>query len=461
MELTTIRSRSERITSEYRMTMVAPVERSVSNVPQPPENLRETGLSAEAVVELVLKTLHVQGARTGQQLTNALCLPFDIVDEQLLQLQSRRFIEVVRTLGPARGNYVFDLTGTGRERARAALEASLYVGAAPVPLDMYRTWIDRQSVRSLRVGRERIREGFSHLVIDETVLESLGPAINSAASLFLYGDPGNGKTVISEAIATLLGGDVYIPQAIDIDGQVMVLFDPVHHKPVEDNSTTPADSLWLRSAIPHDRRFIRVKRPVIFVGGELSLEQLDLQYDPFAKTYQAPFQLKACGGVLIIDDFGRQLVPPRDLLNRWIVPLEKRVDYLTLHTGIKFPVPFDCLLIFATNLNPGDLVDEAFLRRIQYKISVDSPERDAYEAIFRAVCASRSITYEESAVDYIYDEYYRKRQIPPRACHPRDIIDHLMHVAIYEDVRPILSPEMLEQSCRSYFLVMAHDAMAE
>ena len=444
------------------MTMVAPMERKAENVPQPPENLRETGLSAETLIELVLKTLHVQGARTGQQLTDALCLPFDIVDEQLLLLQSRRFIEVVRTLGPARGNYIFDLTGTGRERAKAALEASMYVGAAPVPLSMYREWIERQSVRSLRVGRERIREGFSHLVIAEEVLESLGPAINSAASLFLYGDPGNGKTVISESIATLLGGDVYIPQAIDIDGQVMVLFDPVHHKPVEAHlAMTPEDAIWLRSAIPYDRRFVRIRRPVIFVGGELSLEQLDLQYDPYAKTYQAPFQLKACGGVLIIDDFGRQLVPPRDLLNRWIVPLEKRVDFLTLHTGIKFPVPFDCLLIFATNLNPGDLVDEAFLRRIQYKINVDGPERDAYVAIFRAVCSSRGITYDEGAVDYIYDEYYRKRQIPPRACHPRDIIDHLVHVAIYEDIKPELSRKMLEQACRSYFLIMAQEAMSE
>ncbi|MGH7500900.1 MAG: ATP-binding protein [Longimicrobiales bacterium] len=442
------------------MTIAVPIEQSLSQSPPPPENLRDTGLSAETVIELLLKTLHVQGARTGQQLTDSLCLPFDIVDEQLLHLQSRRFIEVVRTHGPARGNYVFDLSGPGRDRARAALEASLYVGAAPVPLSVYRQWIDRQSVRSLRVGRERIRNGFSHLIIAPEILESLGPAINSASSLFLYGDPGNGKTVISESIATLLGGDVYIPQSIDIDGQVMILFDPVHHVPVAETAPTE-DGVWLRSAIPYDRRFVRIRRPVIFVGGELSLEQLDLQYDPFAKTYQAPFQLKACGGVLIIDDFGRQLVPPRDLLNRWIVPLEKRVDFLTLHTGIKFPVPFDCLLIFATNLNPGDLVDEAFLRRIQYKINVDGPDRPAYEEIFRMVCAAKGIAYDEGAIDYIYNEYYHRRQIPPRACHPRDIVDHLLHVAAYEDIAPVLSRGMLEQSCRSYFMVMAQHAMGE
>jgi predicted ATPase with chaperone activity len=197
------------------------------------------------------------------------------------------------------------------------------------------------------------------------------------------------------------------------------------------------------------------------VGGELSLEQLDLQYDPYAKVYQAPFQLKSCGGVLIIDDFGRQLVPPRDLLNRWIVPLEKRVDYLTLHTGIKFPVPFDCLLIFATNLNPSDLVDEAFLRRIQYKINVDGPDRPTYAEIFRRVCEAREIPYDPAAVDYIFEEYYSRRHIAPRACHPRDIVDHLVHVSIYEDIAPVLRRDLLEQSCRSYFMIMASDAMSE
>ena len=432
---------------------------AIMEAPPAPTTLSETGLTAEAVTELIFKILYVQGAQTGQQLTQTIRLPFDIVDEQLLILQNRRFIEVVRTHGPARGNYVFDLAGLGRDRAKAALEASQYVGAAPVPLQLYREWIEKQSVRGLRIGREHIREGFSHLVITDHILEALGPAVNSASSLFLYGDPGNGKTVIAEAIAAMLGGDIFMPYAVEIDGQEMVLYDPVHHHIVEDDISQAEGVPWLHDTSDRDRRFIRVKRPVIFVGGELSLNQLDLQYDTFTKIYQAPFQLKACGGVLIIDDFGRQLVPPRDLLNRWIVPLEKRVDYLTLHTGVKFPVPFDCLLVFATNLNPHELVDEAFLRRIQYKINIIDPEPDAYREIFRRVCDVQGMRYEESAVRYIFDSYYATRGIPPRACHPRDIIEHLVHVARYEGVEPRFTIEMLEQACESYFLVMAFDAM--
>jgi predicted ATPase with chaperone activity len=428
-------------------------------VPPAPGSLRESGLSAEAITKLILKVLHVQGAQSGKQLTEIVRLPFEILDEQLLRLQNRRFLEVVRTHGPARGNFVFDLAGAGRDRAKAALESSQYVGPAPVPLSVYREWIEKQSVRGLRVGRERIRDGFSHLVIDEHTLEALGPAVNSASSLFLYGDPGNGKTVIAEAIAAMLGGDIFIPYAVEVDGQEMVLYDPVHHAPVSEVEGSDRTAPWLTGLEDRDRRFIRIKRPVIFVGGELSLNQLDLEYDPYAKVYQAPFQLKACGGVLTIDDFGRQMVPPRDLLNRWIVPLEKRLDYLTLHTGVKFPVPFDCLLVFATNLNPRQLVDEAFMRRIQYKINIGGPDPEAYREIFRRACDIHGVRYDETAVEFIYQNYYADRGIRPRACHPRDIIEHLVNVARYEGQPPRFAVEMLAQACDSYFLVMAGDAV--
>jgi predicted ATPase with chaperone activity len=430
-----------------------------TQVPPAPVTVKDTGLTPETISDLVLKTLYVQGSRTGQQLTDTLCLPFDIVDESLVRLQERRFIEVLRTMGPSRGGYVFELAGMGRERAAAALEASQYVGPAPVTLADYRNWIEAQSVRNLHIGRMRIREGFKHLVISEHMLESLGPAVNSASSLFLHGDPGNGKTVIAEAIAAMLGGDIHIPYSVDVEGQVMSLFDPVHHEVVTEPLQLAGGEggpQWLRQAKNYDQRFVRVKRPVVFVGGELSLEQLDLQYDAYTKMYQAPFQLKAAGGVLIIDDFGRQLVAPRDLLNRWIVPLEKRVDYLTLHTGIKFPVPFDCLLIFATNLNPEQLVDEAFLRRIQYKINVADPDRVQYEEIFRRECSRRGVEYDTRAIEHIYTRYYRGRGILARCCHPRDILDHLVHAARYEEREVILTPALLDQACESYFLVMAH-----
>jgi hypothetical protein len=435
----------------------APVQASVATpaalVPPTPATLAEAGLTPEVVIDLLLKVLYVQGARSGRQLTETLCLPFDLVDEQLLWMQERRFIEVRRTFGPARGNYVFDLAGAGRDRARDALEASQYVGAAPVPLEQYRGWIQRQSVRDVHVGRERLTEAFRHLVIDPRFLEQLGPAVNSSASIFLYGDPGNGKTVIAETIAGMLGGDLFIPHAVDIDGHVMILFDPVHHRPV-DVGTGEAQRGWMPQVEDWDRRFVRIRRPVIFVGGELTLAQLDLQYDEYTKTYQAPFQLKAAGGVLVIDDFGRQLVAPRDLLNRWIVPLEKRVDFMALHTGVKFPVPFDCLLIFATNLNPQDLVDEAFLRRIQYKVHVGDPDFAAYAAIFRMECERRGIAHDEHAVRHLFDKRYSLGGRPPRCCHPRDILDHLVHIARYEERPAELSDELLDRACASYFIVL-------
>ena len=430
-----------------------------TRIPPAPTTLADTGLSPETIIDLILKTLHVQGARSGVQITEVLRLPFDVVDEQLLRLQERRFVEVLRTAGPSRAGYVFDLAGEGRARARAALDSGQYVGAAPVPLGVYRKWIGLQSVADVQIGRERIREGFSHLVMDQEILEELGPAINSASSLFLHGDPGNGKTVIAEAIAAMLGGDIYIPHAVEIDGQIMSLFDPVHHEPIVPDDEAAGEYDWLHASASHDRRFVRIRRPVVFVGGELMLHQLDLQYDGYTKMYQAPFQLKAAGGVLIIDDFGRQLVAPRELLNRWIVPLEKRIDFLTLHTGVKFPVPFDCLVIFATNLDPHELVDEAFLRRIRYKINVTDPDRARYDAIFRLECERRGIAYDDRAVEFVFQRHYQGRAIAPRACHPRDLLDHVEHTARYEGHDPELTPQILELACRTYFMIMAHDAL--
>jgi predicted ATPase with chaperone activity len=320
--------------------------------PPVPDSVRDTGLSEEFIVDLLLKTLYVQGARTGSQLVTAVRLPFAFVDDRLMTLQQRRLVEVLGTSGPNRGAYVFNLTTQGRDRAREALASSQYVGPAPVPLPQYRTWVEKQTIRNVHVTREVVRDGFKNMVLGEDVHDVLGPSINSAKSLFLYGAPGNGKTMIAETISHMLGGDIFVPFAVEVEGQIMIVYDPVYHHPVEgidpleiqENDEEPA---WLKSPPSYDMRFVKVRRPVVLTGGELTLEQLDLQYDTYTKMYQAPFQVKANGGVLILDDFGRQRVPPKDLLNRWIVPLEKRIDFLTLHTGGKFPVPFDTLLIMA------------------------------------------------------------------------------------------------------------------
>lgn len=426
------------------------------HAPPPPETWAAVGLSSESVTELLLKTLYMRGALTGQRLSDALCVSFALADELLLELQQRRLLEVRSTTGQARLTYLFDLTTTGRERAREAVDACHYVGPVPVPLRQYTAWLERQTVRDVHVNRASIEDGFAHVVLSRRLMEQLGPAINSAKSLFLYGDSGNGKTLIAGAIAELLGGAIYVPHALDVDGEVIAVYDPVFHRSVDmDEPQGATQSLWRQPQQEHDRRFIKVRRPVVAVGGELTLPQLDLQYDPHTKMYQAPFQVKANGGVLIIDDFGRQQVPPRDLLNRWIVPLEQRIDYLTLHTGGKFAVPFDSLLIISTNLNPRDLMEEAFLRRLHYKIQVPDPTPQQYEEIFRRLCLRRGITFDPVGLEFIRREFYEARAIPPRSCHPRDIVDHVCDVARYREVEPALTAELLREACESYFLELA------
>jgi len=288
-------------------------------------------------------------------------------------------------------------------------------------------------------------------------MELLGPAINSGSSLFLYGAPGNGKTLVAERMARLFGERYYVPYAVLVDGMVMIVHDPVHHggdTPAPDPEPAGSRAVpgIVRRLPDHDARFAAARRPVVVTGGELTLDQLDLQWDPAGRMYQAPPQLKATGGVLVVDDLGRQRTPVRDLLNRWVVPLEQRRDYLTLRSGRKVVVPFDCFVIFSTNLEPRSLADEAFLRRIHYKIEVPNPDRAEYERIFRDCCAERGIAYHRDALDYLYEDFYAGAGIEPRRCHPRDVLDHLRDLAGYLGEDPCLSPRLLERACQSYFL---------
>jgi len=286
-------------------------------------------------------------------------------------------------------------------------------------------------------------------------MDTLGPAINSGKSMFVYGAPGNGKSVVSESIGRMLGGEVFIPHALDVDGVIITVFDPINHRPM-DGDKIP-DSGGYRSPIlseveEFDQRWVRCKRPFVFAGGELTLEMLDLSFNEISKFYEAPFQVKANGGVFLIDDFGRQLVRPKDLLNRWIVPLEKRVDYLTLHTGKKFELPFDALIIFSTNLRPQELVDEAFFRRIRYEIYFDNPTLEQYKEIFKNYCRSKNIVYNPIIVDYVQTEFYQKHNLEIRCCHPRDIIEQVVDIARYLNMPPALTKELVDSACNSYFV---------
>ncbi|MEJ2540971.1 MAG: hypothetical protein P8188_13535, partial [Gemmatimonadota bacterium] len=434
----------------------APETRSTSWHPAVPESVEETGLSESQISDLLMKILHQRGAMTGDQLADTIALPFPLIDDLLLTAQQRHFLEVLEAHGHGRGGYTFQLTSEGAARARAALEASRYVGPAPVPLDQFRTALERESVKDVDVRREQLESAFSDLVLPDGVMEALGPALNSGGSIFLHGAPGNGKTAIAERVGSLTSSTIFLPQALMIQGHVMVLYDPVFHHPADEqpvDSDLRRHSPIFRSGPTFDQRYVRVRRPTVFVGGELTLDQLDLQYDPYSKVYQAPFQLKAAGGVLIIDDFGRQRMRPEELLNRWIVPLEKGFDNLTLHSGIKFPVPFDCILIFATNLNPRDLVDEAFLRRIQYKVELRSPTRQAFEEIFQINCRQFGVDYKPEIVDLLFHEYYNARDFLPRGCHPRDLIGQVKAMAAFRGVEPELEPEAIHRAAHSYFLV--------
>lgn len=439
------------------------------NVPPPPESLADTGLSEALVSGLILKALYVRGEALGVELHDQLALPMSVLDDLIQQLQERRLVEVHATRGPRRGEWMFRLTTDGRKRAAEELEVSRYVGPAPVPFDDWVRYVELQAPERARFSEAELRTAFEGVVLPDGMFDLLGPAINSGRSLFLHGGPGNGKTLLAERVARLFGDRYYVPFAVLVDGSVMIVHDPVLHDadgPAPHgggDAELPMDAVELarreivRPTPDYDRRYAEARRPVVVTGGELTLEQLDLQWDPAGRMYQAPPQLKAAGGVLVVDDLGRQRVPVRDLLNRWVVPLEHRRDYLTLRSGRKVVVPFDCFVIFSTNLEPGSLADEAFLRRIHYKIHVPDPDRAEYTSIFQACCEEREVPFDAGAVDFLYDRFYADGAVKPRRCHPRDVLDHLRHLADYRGEPPRLQRQLLEHACSSYFLPSSAD----
>jgi hypothetical protein len=417
--------------------------------PQVPKTLEDTGLRADFVEQLLVKTLYT-GEATGLAVADRMRLPFGMLEPLIEHARAERLVEVRGTTGSGSGSagYRYALTDAGRERARQYVDANQYIGPAPVPLSAYVAEMRNLMAARGYIERERLRGGFSHLIIGDHILEQLGPAVNAGKALFLYGPPGNGKTVIAEGLGRTIGGDMYMPHAIEIDGHLITMYDPINHDSLEaDEERTSIIATSTR-----DRRWVRIRRPVVMVGGELTLDMLDLSFNPLSKFYEAPIQLKANGGVFLVDDFGRQRMRPEDLLNRWIVPLESRIDYLTLHTGKKFQVPFDVLIVFATNLNPASLADEAFLRRIPYKIAVEDPTIDQFSQIFELNCKKRDLRFHQVMVAYLQRRHYIPVSRPMRACHPRDLLEHVTAMCRYRGIEPVITRELLDAACSAYFV---------
>jgi hypothetical protein len=415
-----------------------------------PRSIEETGMNRGFLSDLALKTIYSVGELSGRDIAERLCLPFSgVVEEVLTFLKREQLVSITGSKGFDERAFRYSIAAAGIERVREALGRSQYVGPAPVTLEGYQKVAREQTISNVVVSPEEVETALSHLVVSPTMLMKVGPAVNSGRSIFLFGPPGDGKTVIAQAMASMLGGEIFVPYAVEVDGHVIKVFDNMNHILAATDKQTTAT---LAEGGRLDKRWILIKRPIVIVGGELTLESLDLVYDDTSKYYEAPFQMKANGGMFLIDDFGRQQVRPRDLLNRWIVPLETRVDYLTLHTGKKIEIAFDQLIVFSTNIDPKALVDEAFLRRIRHKIEVGNPsEREFYE-IFRRVAAERGVSFDQEAFMYLMREQYLKIRRELRAVHPRDIVDQIIDIAHYQGVRPALTKELIDKACDAYFV---------
>jgi hypothetical protein len=424
-------------------------------IPQP-QSVEETGLHSGLLLDLCIKCIYFAGRPAARQISSHMTLPFPVVEELLDFLKREQYVEVVGSSGAGESQYKYALTVKGMEKAEEVLRRSQYNGPAPVAFEQYVEVQHQQSVRGLHIDSEIERKELAHLTLAEPTMYALGAAVNSGRSMLLYGNSGNGKSSAAAAIGRMLPGQILIPHAFEYNGHVIKVFDPRVHLEVSEEADVERRHDGALESLPderrRDRRWVKTFRPVVIAGGSLSLQDLELRYSDVSKFYIAPLQVKANGGVLVVDDFGRQLIEPKELLNRWIVPLEQGVDHLTLHTGDTIVMPFDLLLVFSTNIPPRQLGDEAFFRRIRHKIEMPDPSREHFEHIFRQVCESKDIACSDEALGYLMEKHYETRNRPLRGCHPRDIVELIESIANYRGEKPELRPELIDMACSFYFV---------
>ena len=431
------------------MNMQANPQPGQVQAPPPPRSLQAMQLPVVMMRDILIKTMFRKNLETVTDLAKAICLPSPVTQELIDMARSQKMVEATGTLHANSGGEMgYQLTENGKARALDALAQSEYFGAMPVPLEVYREQVHRQSIRNIQITRDQLTSAMGHLILPPALLDQLGPAVSAGRSCLMYGPPGNGKSSISNGIRDAMGDKIYVPRAIEYSGQVITVYDPIVHNAVEEVEDPNA----LRRTTRFDTRYVMCERPTVITGGELSLSMLDLVYNPTARTYQAPLQLKSTGGVFIVDDLGRQAEPPQALINRWIVPLEESKDILALQSGEKFEVPFDTLVIFSTNFHPNEIFDKAALRRIFYKIKIDGPDQEDFLKIFALVARKKKMPLDEAALIHLLNNKYPQINNVYANYQPVFLIDQMISICEFEGIPYQMTPDLVDRAWANMFV---------